>query len=401
MPKRTGSPNSYTPAREDNNTTYNMSKQFYHRAQQQYQPPSSGSSYQDPNDQYAYPESFEDNHIHGQNQGTFQGYSHDAGHFSNGIHAPSYNYHYFNGGRYSSSMPDLPIGASKSHRFADVDPNIDAHPAAASKVSPNDSFQASYDHQDQDPNYRKSSYFSEAPALDAYSSLSTSGSSESSTTSTNAQRPLPAKSAFMCFSEARREGITLKLGAKSKNGIVKAVAKEWRDLPNSEKKYWENMATVDKTRYAREKEAYKGPLGKNLRAKKNPLAPKRPMSAFLMYAQKMRRVLQDQNPAMPNADISRLLGETWRNADLEEKQPFLDREEGERKIYRAKMDSWKNDQKLAKLFKSPVERERNHKREKDVDQREDTESSFPQRGYGECISGHESVELTRCTVAMH
>lgn len=53
---------------------------------------------------------------------------------------------------------------------------------------------------------------------------------------------------------------------------------------------------------------------KKIRAKKNPLAPKRPMSAFLMYAQKKRKLLQAENPDMPNADISRLLGESWRNA---------------------------------------------------------------------------------------
>lgn len=129
---------------------------------------------------------------------------------------------------------------------------------------------------------------------------------------------------------------------------------KWRGLSKHDKAYWEVMAKNEKTRFANEKKAYKGPISRKLRAKKNPLAPKRPMSAFLMYAQVRRRPLQRENPDMPNADISRLLGEVWRNTSLAEKRPFLEREELERKIYKAKVEAWKNNEKLAKYFKSPT-----------------------------------------------
>ena len=82
------------------------------------------------------------------------------------------------------------------------------------------------------------------------------------------------------------------------------------------------------------------------------LAPKRPMSAFLMYAQQKRRQLQRENPDVPNYDISRLLGELWRGTGAAEKRPFLEREEVERRMYKAKMEKWKNDQKLEKSMKS-------------------------------------------------
>ena len=112
------------------------------------------------------------------------------------------------------------------------------------------------------------------------------------------------------------------------------------------------MAKKEKTRFTNEKKAYKGPLSQKLRAKKNPLAPKRPMSAFLMYAQQKRRPLQRENPGMTNADISRLLGELWRNTTVAEKRPILEREEVERKIYKAKMEAWKNDEKFLKSTKT-------------------------------------------------
>jgi len=200
--------------------------------------------------------------------------------------------------------------------------------------------------------YRNSPYVSEAPSLEAGS-----GSSESGTSSTTVNRLVPAKSAFMCFSEVNGKEIVEKMGVGGKGGFVEAVAAEWRILSKQGKAYWEGMATNEKTRFAKEKKAlwgaHKGPVARKLRAKKNPLAPKRPMSAFLMYAQQRRRPLQKENPDMPNADISRLLGELWRNTNMPEKRPFLEREEVERKIYKAKMEAWKNNQKLEKSLKSP------------------------------------------------
>lgn len=119
----------------------------------------------------------------------------------------------------------------------------------------------------------------------------------------------------------------------------------------------------DKVRYTKEKQNFSinaklngGSLVKKLRAKKHPNAPKRPMSAFLMYAQQQRKVLQAENPDLPNADISRLLGETWRKLSDGEKLPFLMREEEERKVYRAKMNRWNNDQKLINSLKTASER---------------------------------------------
>ena len=67
-----------------------------------------------------------------------------------------------------------------------------------------------------------------------------------------------------------------------------------------------------------------------------------------MYAQKQRKIVQGENPDLSNADVSRLLGEHWRNAKVEEKRPFLEREEAERKIYKAKNEAFKNNLKYFK-----------------------------------------------------
>jgi len=112
--------------------------------------------------------------------------------------------------------------------------------------------------------YQNSPYFSEAPNLDTVT-----GSSESSSSSAGvANRPVPAKSAFMCFSEANGQAISDRIGTdEGKDRYVEVVAAEWRGLTKQDKAYWEDMAKNEKTRFANEKKAYKGPITRKLRAK--------------------------------------------------------------------------------------------------------------------------------------
>ncbi|EJK52170.1 hypothetical protein THAOC_28594 [Thalassiosira oceanica] len=174
--------------------------------------------------------------------------------------------------------------------------------------------------------YHQSPYLSEAPSLEAGS-----GSTESSSSSTS------HKSTSFIEDDSRPCGHV-------------EVAKMWRNLSQNERSRWEGAARDDKKRFTREKKRQK-PVARKVRAKKNPLAPKRPMSAFLMYAQRQRKIVQGDNPDLSNADVSRLLGEHWRNAKIEQKRPFLEREKAERKIYKAKTEAFKNNLKYFKANK--------------------------------------------------
>ena len=77
--------------------------------------------------------------------------------------------------------------------------------------------------------YQQSPYLSEAPALGVGSGSSESSTASTTTTSTsvtmtNNTRPVPARSAFMCFSQAKGEAIKARKGKGSKGGFVEAVA---------------------------------------------------------------------------------------------------------------------------------------------------------------------------------
>jgi HMG (high mobility group) box len=97
--------------------------------------------------------------------------------------------------------------------------------------------------------------------------------------------------------------------------------------------------------FVREKSEYKGPwVVPKRRAKKHPLAPKRPMSAFLKFSQKRRSMVKERNPDMSNTDVSRLLGEMWRNASAAERAPYVEQEERERAAYKAEIQTWREEQ---------------------------------------------------------
>ncbi|GKY98825.1 hypothetical protein MPSEU_000838500 [Mayamaea pseudoterrestris] len=159
--------------------------------------------------------------------------------------------------------------------------------------------------------------------------------------------PKRFKSAFIIFSAAKHREIK---DAKAKEGkhekttdIAKLVSEAWRQLEPDEKSKWEAEAQKDKARYEVEKHMYKGPwkVLANKRAPKDPSAPKRPMSAFLSYSNKLRAALKKENPNATNSDLSKLLSVKWQSLDMKEKKKFVDEEFELRSKYKIEMAEWR------------------------------------------------------------
>jgi len=104
---------------------------------------------------------------------------------------------------------------------------------------------------------------------------------------------------------------------------------------------------MDKLRYDEETAKYVNNGGTRRPSKRtrDPGAPKRPMSAFLAFANVRRAEVKAENPESTNGDISRLLGSKWRELPETIRQKYRDAELASWMSYREKMTEFrrKND----------------------------------------------------------
>jgi len=87
------------------------------------------------------------------------------------------------------------------------------------------------------------------------------------------------------------------------------------------------------------------PAPKKRRTKKDPSAPKRPMSSFLYFAQSRRPSIQQENPESTYLNVMSLLGQEWQNLSKEERRPYVEEEAAERKKYHIAIAQWKEENK--------------------------------------------------------
>ena len=94
------------------------------------------------------------------------------------------------------------------------------------------------------------------------------------------------------------------------------------------------------------------------------LHSQRPMSAFLLFSQGRRAEVRKEHPDIKNTEVSRMLGEMWRNCTDEEKKPFQDKERALRGKYKVEMEGWKEkagERKEAEMKRKKEEMERQRK----------------------------------------
>nr|XP_055121919.1 high mobility group protein B3-like [Symphalangus syndactylus] len=81
------------------------------------------------------------------------------------------------------------------------------------------------------------------------------------------------------------------------------------------------MAKADKVHYDREMKDY-GPA-EGGKKKKDPNAPKRPLSGFFLFCSEFCPEIKSTNPGISIGDVAKKLGEMWNNLNDSEKQPYV------------------------------------------------------------------------------
>lgn len=140
--------------------------------------------------------------------------------------------------------------------------------------------------------------------------------------------PKRPKSSYLFFCDANRAKI------KNENVGINAIetsvklGKMWQDISDKKKQKFIKMAADAKLQYIEAMNAYVRPSDEELatlpennrrrrsknegkKRKRDPNAPKRPMSAYLYFSREKRSQVKESNPQMSAQDITKELGRLW------------------------------------------------------------------------------------------
>jgi len=128
--------------------------------------------------------------------------------------------------------------------------------------------------------------------------------------------------------------------------ISKKCSQKWKTMTDDEKKRFFELAQKDAERYQAEVAAYGGEdvLKKKKRAKKDPNAPKRALSAFFFFSNEKRQEVSGEHPEWKVGQIAQELGVRWKALSEEERVIFdkkahddKERYAEEMRVYRSEM----------------------------------------------------------------
>jgi len=148
--------------------------------------------------------------------------------------------------------------------------------------------------------------------------------------------PKKPLSAYFLFSQEER----LKVKAENPDYSITEVAKElgrrWATLNPALKSSYEQRYQDARKVYDQEMNHYK-PQKK----KKDPNAPKQPLSAYFIFSTEERLKVKDENPNFSICEVAKELGRRWADMDPSVKQRYQARAEEERQKYDVDMASYR------------------------------------------------------------
>lgn len=163
--------------------------------------------------------------------------------------------------------------------------------------------------------------------------------------------PKAAMGAYMWFCQEHREKVKAdqpELGAKE---ILSELGRRWKALGAEEKEQYNEIAKGDKERYEREKEAflrthvsiYRDDDVKSKRKRKDPNAPKRPRSAYILFVNDYRpKVVEEtREEGIKQTEIMSRVAKLWKSCDEAEKEKYVQLAQEEKDRYQEAMTNYR------------------------------------------------------------
>ncbi|KAL3117111.1 hypothetical protein niasHT_007514 [Heterodera trifolii] len=131
--------------------------------------------------------------------------------------------------------------------------------------------------------------------------------------------------------------------------ISKKCSQKWKTMTDDEKKRFFELAQKDAERYQAEVAAYGGEdvLKRKKRAKKDPNAPKRALSAFFFFSNEKRQEVSGEHPEWKVGQIAQELGVRWKALSDEERTIYEKKAQEDKERYAEEMRAYRNESALS------------------------------------------------------
>ncbi|KAL0234067.1 hypothetical protein PCE1_001105 [Barthelona sp. PCE] len=166
------------------------------------------------------------------------------------------------------------------------------------------------------------------------------------------------RSAYLYFCQERRPILREENPDLKMTDISKLLGADWRKLDDTQKIPFNELAAQDKVRYNEEKEAYmvshpeeveeveKPKKKRGAKKKKDPNAPKRPISAYLRFASEIRPAVKEENPSLTFGEITKEVSKRWNELEDEDKVPYKEMFDADKVRYQAQMEEYNKKKEL-------------------------------------------------------
>ncbi|CAG0915367.1 unnamed protein product [Notodromas monacha] len=156
--------------------------------------------------------------------------------------------------------------------------------------------------------------------------------------------------------------------------FTKKCSEQWKKMSEKEKARFQKLAAADKDRYNSEmKNAPKGTAKRGKKAKKDPNAPKRSMSAFFWFCDEERPKVRKENPGWPVGEVAKELGRRWATVTASDKVRFQKMADKDKDRYGKEMASFK---KGGKPAKAPAHIDEDDEEEEEEDEGEEDDDDL-------------------------
>ena len=159
------------------------------------------------------------------------------------------------------------------------------------------------------------------------------------------KKPKGRMSAYTFFVQTCREEHRKKHPNENVNftEFSKKCAERWKQMTDKEKKRFADMAEKDKQRYDREMSTYVPAAGEGKKKrKKDPNAPKRPLSAFFLYCADERAAIKAVHPTHSVGEVAKELGEKWNKVTPDVKAKYEAKAQLDKGRYEKQMQEYKS-----------------------------------------------------------